>query len=256
MKTLDKIGQDLQRGVDSLTKDGSEEVKSRNSFTCGFLFLTLLLLIPAACIPLLPRLSDLAVQTAAQAETGQLMFGLAYSAMLVGFPVRALDLAIGLLYPLERALTIVAAGRLLGLSLCYAFGQLCLQSSLNNYTSVRSSEKYYLAIYRRPWSFMSFLRLIYLPAGFQSYLCAACRVSYFSYLLPAFFFSMLTSAAQIYFTRGVTTFPEVLNFRIVTDFDKIFYSSLTAISLISMVLMLIAWKRTAANGEELRDIAK
>jgi len=252
MKTLNQVGQDLQRGVDSLTKDGSEAVHP--SFTCGFLFLAFLLLAPLAVLPFLPLARELIEQTAEQGPAGQLIFALAYSAMVLGFPARALDLAIGLLYPVQEALAIVAAGRFLGLSLCYAFGQLCLQRSLSDYMAVRSSERYYLSIYRRPWTFMWLLRLLYLPAGFQSYICAACRVGYLAYLLPAFVLEMVVSAGQMHYTRGLSSLPDTLNFRLITANDVFMYSSLTAVSLAALVLLLLAWKRTASNGEELKDL--
>lgn len=254
MKTLNKIGQDLQRGVDSLTKDGSEALHP--SFTCGFLFLTFLLAAPLAILPFLPLAQELIEQTVEQGQAGQLIFALAYSGMVLGFPVRALDLAIGLLYPIHESLAIVAAGRFLGLSLCYAFGQLCLQRSLSDYMAVRSSEKYYLSIYRRPWTFMWLLRLVYLPAGFQSFACAACRVGYWAYLLPALTLEMAVSAGQIHYSRGLSSLTDTLNFRLVTANDVWMYSSLTAASLVALVLLLVAWKRTAANGEELKDLAQ
>lgn len=256
MKTLDKLGKDLQKAVDSVTKDGSEALHSHNSFTCGFLFLIFLLLVPIAAIPFLPLSKDLILQAASQGQTGQLLFALAYSAMFLGFPVRALDVAIGLLYPTQQALAVVAVGRLLGLSLCYAFGQVCLKKSLSDYTAVRDSEKYYLAVYRFPWRFMWLIRLIYLPAGFQSYFCAACRVSYFSYLIPAFTIEMLTAAGQIYWTRGLSSLPDSLNFLLLTSHDIYFYAVLGGISAFAAVLLFIVGKYIAEGSEELKDLAK
>ena len=255
-KALDSLGRDLEKGADQITRGGTDYIKSLHTFYCGFFFLLLMLVVPVGVIAIVGLGRGAVEEMHSWGREGQVYLALGYTLMAVGFPVRVLDVVLGVLYPFYDALTISLLGRFLGLTLCFLLSKLFLQSSFESYTSVRNSNTAYLLVRRYPCLFMSLLRLIYLPCGFESYLCAAFRVKYLSYLLPALVVQGCSTAGQLYLTRGLKTIAENLNFRTITEEDVYFATVQVGISVVMTVILVVLGKKLAEDEEALKDLAK
>mmetsp|Transcript_16952 Transcript_16952/g.30464 ORF Transcript_16952/g.30464 Transcript_16952/m.30464 type:complete len:239 (+) Transcript_16952:3381-4097(+) len=117
-------------------------------------------------------------------ELGRVVFLLLYvEAMLIGFPITVLDIALVFLYPWQEAYLMAWFGCLMAASVVYLNSRFLFRASTDQLMKENQTlAAVHKVLERNPWKYIILLRLIYLPGFIMNYGLPAIGVHYIPYI--------------------------------------------------------------------------
>lgn len=115
---------------------------------------------------------------------GKLIFMLLYvEAMLLGFPISVLDLALVFLYTWQEAYIMAWFGSMLAATVCYLNSRFLFRASTDEMMKSRPIlAALHKTLHDNPWKYIILLRLIYVPGFVMNYGLPAIGVEFFPYI--------------------------------------------------------------------------